>query len=292
MKRIYIDIEEKYRNVAFEKMTESLWGAGIEVYQLCRDGEKLTVCPEGERFPEDADTDGALLLTENQKTADRAAERNIACAGYEPLEKGITLSRVDIVIQGFEELDAEFFKLIYRRHHGLPWMIGETDRLLIRESIPEDFDALYEIYQEPGMTDYMPGMTGEKEAERELFLSYIRRMYPFFSYGLWTVLEKRSGRIVGRAGLENGRYREKPVLEIGYMISRAYRKRGYGLEAVRKVLDYGFSCVGAEEIYAFICEENQASLNLAQKAGMRRTESDRLPFDRYAALCCKVCKNV
>lgn len=266
MKKIYFEIENQYRNTELEWLMAELQEKGIEVHQLSQvQGQ------EGWKGM----AEQALVLTDRQETADRAAEWNMACVGYEPPGAGVRLSRVDIVIQGFEELNAEFFHLTYRRHHGLPWTIAETERLLLRESVAEDFDELYAFYQEPGMADYMPGMERGKEEERDLFEAYIRRMYPFFSYGLWTVLEKDSGRVIGRAGLENGTYQGEPVLEVGYMLGRKYQHRGYGIEAVQAITDYGFAAVGAEAVYAFIHEENEKSLKLIQRAGFRQIPCDK-----------------
>lgn len=283
MKRLYIKIEKKYRDAELERLLEELRTEGIEVCQLS--GTQLeeqgrTSVPGGSRPAENwsklsGNGEEALILTDSQVTADRAAAQGIACVGYEPPGAEMTLLHVDMVIQGFEELNTEFFRLVYRRHHGLPWTIAETERLWIRESIPEDFDILYAIYQEPGMTEYMPGMEGEKEEERELFTAYIRKMYPFFSYGLWTVIEKAGGKIIGRAGLENGTYRGKPVLELGYMIAGAYQKQGYGLEAVKAVADYACSAIGADNLYAFIHRKNIASRSLIQKAGFQEVEAER-----------------
>jgi len=277
MKKIYIEIKEQYRDRELERLLEELRTEGIEV---CRLAETQLEEGEGGRSAESwrkafENGEGTLVLTDRQTTADQAAAQGIACVGYEPPGAETALSHVDMVIQGFEELNAEFFRLVYRRHHGLPWTIAETERLWIRESVPEDFDILYAIYQEPGMTEYMPGMEGEKEEEREVFTAYIRRMYPFFSYGLWTVIEKAGGKVIGRAGLENGTYRGKPVLELGYMVAGAYQHQGYGLEAVKAVMDYAFSALGADQVYAFIHRKNTASRSLIQKAGFQEVEGER-----------------
>lgn len=266
MKKIYIEIEKQHRDTEFERLLRELHEEGVEIHQM----PKVQGKDVGRGM-----ADQVLVLTDSQETADQAARRNIACVGYEPPETGITLSRVDMVIQGFEELNPEFFRLVYRRHHGLPWTIAETERLLLRESVPEDFDALYAIYQEPGITDYMPGMEQGYEEEKGRFEAYIRRMYPFFSYGLWTTIEKASGKVIGRAGLENGAYRGEPVLELGYMIGRAYQHHGYGQEAVMAVTDYAVTAIGAEKVYAFIHKQNNASRRLIQRAGFTEVEKER-----------------
>lgn len=216
-----------------------------------------------------------------QESVDRARTLGTACVGFEEREKkekpGIKkhLSGVDMVVQGLEETGAEFYRLLWQRHHGIPWMITQTERLIIRESVPEDFDALYGFEREPGVLDYMPAPGEDPEQERQSFEAYIREVYPFYSYGLWTVLLRENGQIIGRVGLENGNFQGKPVVEIGYLIGQAFQGKGYGLEAVKAATAYGIEAVGAEALYAFIDERNERSLRLIQKAGYQKLGSDR-----------------
>lgn len=269
MKKIYLDIEEKHSLPDLERLIRAFLSEGIEVRPLEEGSWK--------------DTARALILTDRQETVDKAAGKlaekggiiraKAACVGYEPFGAETMLSHVDMIVQGFEELDVEFFRKAYQRCHGIPWTIARTDRLALRESVPGDFDALYDMYHEPGMADYMPGLSDDKEEERETFCAYIRGMYPFYGYGLWTVEEKSSGRVVGRAGLENGSFQGEHVPVIGYMIGTEYRRQGYGQEAVRAVVEYAFSELGMEKIYGFVHEKNQGSRRLIQRAGFQRIEA-------------------
>lgn len=269
MKRIYVELEDKLPDGQLKHMVEELEAAGIGVCMQI---------PEGKEVLEEL-----LILTDRQDIVDLAWRKHIACVGYEPPGTKQMLSRVRTVVQGLEGVNAGFLEKVYQRHWGIPWMLAETKRLVIRESVPEDFDRFYEIYQEPGMTAYMPGLTKCREKERKAFLAYIHEMYSFYEYGLWTVVEKFSGRVIGRAGLENGTYRGEPVLEIGYMLSGKYQKRGYGLEAVKAVTDYGFLVLGAKTIYAFIDEKNRDSLRLIRRAGFWKAESEG---ERICVFCC------
>ena len=116
--------------------------------------------------------------------------------------ENIPLPQVDIIVEGFEEVDYDFFEKIYQRHHGLPWTILETERLVVRELALSDMDALFELYSYEGMTDYMEGLYPYEE-EYEYQKAYIANMYRFFGYGMWLVFEKETGKLVGRAGVEH-----------------------------------------------------------------------------------------
>ena len=270
MKKIYLDIEENHSSPDLEGLVRDFRSAGIEVSPLAENSW--------------GDMAQALVLTDRQATADMASGRlsvegsaialqgKAACVGYEPPGAGVTLSHVDMIVQGFEELDVEFFRRVYQRCHGIPWTIALTDRLALRESVPDDFDVFYDMYRQPGMTDYMPGLSDDKEEERETFCAYIRRMYSFYGYGLWTVAEKASGRVVGRAGMENGSFQGQSVPVIGYMIGAEYQRQGYGQEAVRAVAEYAFCELEMERIYGFVHKKNQNSRRLIQRVGFRRIE--------------------
>ena len=62
--------------------------------------------------------------------------------------------------------------------------------------------------------------------------------------------------------------------KIGYIISYKYNNRGYGKEAVTKVIDFVFNKLKFHRIDANIVVENEASIKLAESIGMH-FESER-----------------
>lgn len=222
-------------------------------------------------------TEEALIVTDSNVTVKCASEEHMACIGFEDTSKGEVTERikgVPMVLLDFDGIDAAFLEQMYRRCRSIPWEIAEEGGFLIRESVPEDFKALYAIYQQPGMDAYMPGMEQGEEAEKKIFEAYIKNHYPFFGYGMWTVIEKSTGHIIGRAGIENGEYCGKSVLSAGYLIGQPWQGRGYGVKALLAVLNYAEKNLLAEEIYAFIRPGNLASVRTALKAGFCKIEED------------------
>lgn len=59
------------------------------------------------------------------------------------------------------------------------------------------------------------------------------------------------------------------VLELGYHIFPAYRRRGYGLESCAGILEYGRRELEADRFLVRIRKENVPSLALAEKLGFR-----------------------
>jgi len=175
------------------------------------------------------------------------------------------LPQVDIVVEGFEEVDYDFLEKVYQRHHNLPWTVLETERLVVRELELKDMDALFELYSYEGMTDYMEGLYSYEE-EYNYQKAYIENMYRFFGYGMWLVFEKETGKLVGRAGVEH-REALEGELELGYAIGTPWQRNGYATEVCRGILDYVREELGFEEICSLVEPGNAASIRLLEKLG-------------------------
>lgn len=155
----------------------------------------------------------------------------------------------------------------FKRLAGLPWDILETERMLVRESIPEDVDEFYRIYSSPSITYYMEDLFPEKEQEIEYMKAYVEQIYGFYGFGLWTVLEKDTGRVIGRAGLNVREGYDLP--ELGFTIDVEHQGRGYAYEVCCKILDYAREKLEFDQVQAFVDEKNQASIHLLEKLGFQ-----------------------
>ena len=62
---------------------------------------------------------------------------------------------------------------------------------------------------------------------------------------------------------------------MGIMLGNSnYQRKGYGIEAVKLILDYGFSFLNLRNISLSVFEYNEAAYNLYKKAGFK--EAGRL----------------
>lgn len=184
-------------------------------------------------------------------------------------------------VESLAELDIEYLERVRRRYNHIPWDIGETDRCLIRELSLSDLPALYELYDKPGMTDYVEPLY-DYETELEYQKAYIENMYGFYEYGMWLVFSKETGKLIGRAGLEHD--------ELGYMIAPELQNRGYATEVCRFIIDYARENTDFEELYCRIDERNEASVRLAKKLGF--TNSGHVDEDIHASIYRKNIKNI
>lgn len=164
------------------------------------------------------------------------------------------------------ELDPEFEKRDALRKAGIPVEIARTDQLLIRETIDSDISELYRIGIDQAVRKYIAPMQPTLEEEIVYTKAYVRHMYAFYDFGLWTVLEKDAygqERVIGRAGLFPSE-RLAGQIEMGYMIAPECQGNGYGKEAAEMVLRYAFNVLDLEEVHLFVEKENKASVKLAE----------------------------
>ena len=144
--------------------------------------------------------------------------------------------------------------------------IARTDQLLIRETIDSDISELYRIGTDRAVRKYIAPMQPTLEEEIVYTKAYVRHMYAFYDFGLWTVLEKDAygqERVIGRAGLFPSE-RLAGQIEMGYMIAPECRGKGYGKETAETVLRYAFNVLDLEEVHLFAEKENKASVKLAE----------------------------
>jgi len=169
-----------------------------------------------------------------------------------------------------EELDAVYFDKIYRRCKRLPWQITETERCIIRETTVEDVDSFYQIYREPSITEYMESLFPEREQEIAYIEDYITHVYEFYDFGVWTVLSKETGEVIGRAGIS---YRDGcDIPELGFVIAVPWQRKGIAFEVCSAVLEYGRDVLGFETVQALVEEGNLVSLYLCEKLGFHQEE--------------------
>ncbi|MBQ7933743.1 MAG: GNAT family N-acetyltransferase [Lachnospiraceae bacterium] len=180
------------------------------------------------------------------------------------------------------ELDAEYFELIYRRLKRLPWDILETERCTLRESTVADVPAFYEIYKEPSITAYMENLFLTPEEENAYMEDYIDKVYAYYDFGVWTVLEKATGQVIGRAGLSYREGFEDP--ELGFVIGVPWQGQGLAYEVCSAILDYGRRVLDFERVQVFVEPGNEASLSLCRKLGFKESEPLTLDGKKYMRL--------
>ena len=135
-----------------------------------------------------------------------------------------------------------------------------TGRLLLRPFRESDYDDLFEFLSQLEHDEFegYPGITYENGREH---LAYRLGSEEFYAIEL-----KESGKVIGNIYCGN---RDFAAREVGYIVNRRYRQKGYAAEAISAVIAQAFA-EGAHRIYAECDPRNEPSWKLLEKVGMRR----------------------
>ena len=144
--------------------------------------------------------------------------------------------------------------------------ILETPRLLLREMTTSDLTAICRVLQdEKTMYAYEHAFSDE---EAQAWLNNQLRRYREDGFGLWAVVLKESGEIIGQCGITLQDVNGEWVPEVGYLFERAYWHQGFATEAAIACKEYAFNVLGLDTVYSIIRDNNIASQNVAKRNGM------------------------
>ena len=151
----------------------------------------------------------------------------------------------------------------------------ETERLILREMLPTDDEALFEMDSNPEVHKYL-GENPVTDIEHVRgYIANIRKQYNDFGIGRWTVIEKSSGAIIGWAGLkfitevENNRIHYH---DVGYRLNQRYWGKGYATESAKAAIRYGFEEMNLKEIIGCANVNNTQSRKALEKCGLTFVE--------------------
>jgi RimJ/RimL family protein N-acetyltransferase len=89
-----------------------------------------------------------------------------------------------------------------------------------------------------------------------------------YGYGLFTVVLKANGLVIGDCGLEHTDVSGEMESELGYDLSSDYWGQGLATEAAIAVRDYAFDMQKLTRLICMIRRGNDASRRVAEKVGM------------------------
>lgn len=267
LKRVIYITDKKYGRGRILSLFNRLAKSGVETEIMGSFTEKA-----GSRM-ETAET---LFITDSPVCQEIALQQNLPLLLYlHEDNKNAAFLPAAYAIEKIEEIEYESLLQAYQRLVGEPWDILTTKRCKIRETTTKDVGRFYEIYSEPSITKYMEDLYEDKAQEIAYIEDYIRTVYGFYGYGMWTVLTKEDNTIIGRAGLSWRAGFDMP--ELGFVIAKPYQGLGYAYEVCRAILQYGEKELGFTSFQALVMEGNDRSERLCRKLGFQFAEE--LPLE-------------
>jgi ribosomal-protein-alanine N-acetyltransferase len=152
----------------------------------------------------------------------------------------------------------------------------ETERLIIREIIPEDIDGMFELESDPQVHQYLGNQPIKTREESPGRIDFIRQQYIDHGIGRWAMIEKETNSFIGWTGFKfinetvNGHIN---YYDLGYRMIPKYWGKGYATEAAIACLDYGTNQLKLNPIYGIADDGNSGSKNVLVKAGFTPAET-------------------
>ena len=143
----------------------------------------------------------------------------------------------------------------------------ETDRLVLRNFKPDDWEALYEM-----ISQYEASEVAAYDQQWPTEAEDIKGVTEWFAGGdsFLAVCLRDSDQFIGLVSLNPEE--KKGVYNIGYIFNASYHRHGYATEACRAALEHVFDTLLAESVVTGTAAANQASCRLLERLGFQKTE--------------------
>lgn len=154
----------------------------------------------------------------------------------------------------------------------------QTERLILRPPQQDDLDEWAAFMSDPEAMQFLGGTVNRTMAWRGL--ASAAGSWALLGFGMFSVLERSSGRWIGRVG--PWRPEGWPGTEIGWGIARSAWGKGYATEAAEAAMDWAVDELGWSDLVHFIDPGHEASKGVAARLGASFREHGKLPppFDQ------------
>lgn len=140
----------------------------------------------------------------------------------------------------------------------------ETERLILRQIVAEDAEAVMAIFSDAAVTEHYDLYTFTRLAEAAELIDYFAESYEAERQIRWGIVRKEDDQLIGTCGFVALHTHRG---EIGYDLARTYWRQGYMTEALEVLLEIGFDDMQLHRIEALVMVDNIASAGLLRKRG-------------------------
>ena len=139
----------------------------------------------------------------------------------------------------------------------------ETERLVLREFVLSDADALALVLSDLETMKYYPAPIDQKGIQQ--WIERNLRRYAEDGVGLWAMVLKSSGEMIGDCGIIRQHLEGEHLYEIGYHVRRDLWGQGLATEAAIACREWGFANLNVDRLISLIRPENVPS----RRVGLR-----------------------
>ena len=271
MEKVIFYLEEQWYKSCLAEAAQAVRSCGQYGFKA-----DLMVIEAGEEIPEPEYS--ALYLADSKRLLQMLSDRGAAyCAYSHSANQGEDLKPADYILMEPQWVDRDSLVKIWQRQRHIPWTILETERCIVREFVTGDLEAIYGLYDDEARR-FLEAPSEDQDKERKILAAYIDRVYPLCGYGHWAVLDRGTGKLIGRFGFSFPKASAPgpvPDASFGYLLHKDRRGRGIAREVCAALLEYGFSQLGFETVGADAEAANAASVKILQSFGFKEVAREK-----------------
>lgn len=148
----------------------------------------------------------------------------------------------------------------------------ESERLTFRQVTRDDLPWLIEMRSIESVYRYLGGAELQSAEAVTKRMDFYIDCHEKFGFGMCIMSLKETGEQIGTSGLQP--LGDTGEIEVGYTLFEESWRKGFGSEAARRWLDFGFREKQLERIVAVAHPDNTGSWRIMEKCGMRYEKTD------------------
>ncbi|MCG2420195.1 GNAT family N-acetyltransferase [Aequorivita sp. F47161] len=148
---------------------------------------------------------------------------------------------------------------------AIPFPVIITEHLNLRKIVPADIDRIYFFRTDKKINKFIK----REPQTREMTISHIEKITANMRNNKsfnWGITTKESNKLIGSICLWNFS-EDKKTAEVGYDLDPKFQGKGMMSEALKAVIDFGFTQGGFNTIEAFTDYRNIPSKSLLKRHG-------------------------
>lgn len=162
-----------------------------------------------------------------------------------------------------------------------------TERLIMRKMLVSDYKDMFEYSCRPETSKYLLWTPHVSPKFSKRYLSYLQGQYRDENFYDFALENRATGKMIGTCGFTTFDL-ENNSAEVGYVLNPDYWGIGLAPEALRRLMQFGFTELRLHRLVAKIINENSASKRVAEKCGFRHESTHKdamLIKGEYRTIC-------
>ena len=137
----------------------------------------------------------------------------------------------------------------------------------MRQIRSTDLNSYHKIMRRDEVCQWLAGPARKTSSETLELIEKTSNHWKVKGYGVWGVLIKDQGLLIGHCGLAY--LAETGETELQYAFDPAYWGQGYATESARAAIEWTFCKTGLERIMALAMPDNARSISVLNKLGFQ-----------------------